>query len=599
MFKVNIFSSNVIANAVCDYINLHKLNIYKFVCVFLGGFVVTIFDAISIAVIIPLLNIIANLQGVGFDGEGTPQIFQMFGDWLDTVGIPRSPGAYIGLIISAMLAKQFIYYFQRRALLRMMQDAGYSCRSYLFRRIVWAKIELFSSLTSGNIVNHLDRECYMSGTVIFSFVESARILLMACAYMAMLIAISPQMTFFTIATFVLITLSSQIQVKMASRFSNDLIYKNGKFRNTMNEYVAGVRTIKSFKRENLFSQRFEEEAADIAEVNFRHKMSYSLMRVAVEPVTLICLLVSMYVGFVVLEITFPIFVGFMGILVRLSMQSSDFNTARIDLMSNLQSFFAVRQMVERASVGSAQQSCAEKMTFTKISLHDVGYEFPGATNGIVEINMTLEVGQRIGIVGKSGSGKTTLVDVLSGMRVATTGDFFVDGKKMLPEEFARIQENAAVVGQDVFLFQGSIRDNVLFSDQETMPANYREVLESACVSEFVALEDEGDLRKLGLGGDGLSGGQKQRIAIARALVAKKKLLVFDEATSALDAQAENAIAETIRNLPNDVMVVIVSHRPKLLEGCDVIYNLTAGRIVDTYVSCQNKTAFEKANFIDR
>lgn len=209
----------------------------------------------------------------------------------------------------------------------------------------------------------------------------------------------------------------------------------------------------------------------------------------------------------------------------------------------------------------------------------VGYVYPDGSRALVDVDLALQRGEALGVVGPSGSGKSTLVQLLLRLRTPTEGRYLVNGWPAAEYDVASWSNAVSLVPQEPKLIAGTIAENIRFlrdtiTDEQVVRASRMAGLE-ADLRAF----PEGLDRVVGPRDRALSGGQRQRLAIARALAGGPSLLVLDEPTSALDAECERVIAETLASLKGTVTVIVIAHRPGTLERCDRIVLLEAGRIV--------------------
>ena len=193
-----------------------------------------------------------------------------------------------------------------------------------------------------------------------------------------------------------------------------------------------------------------------------------------------------------------------------------------------------------------------------------------------DVNLTINKGDKVAFIGESGSGKSTLVDLIIGLDAPTLGEIKIDDIVLDECNFQSWRSQIGYIPQHVYLFDGSVRDNICFGrdvDEELVEL----VARQARVSTF--LQDKQGLDTLvGEGGIQLSGGQKQRIAIARALYGKPEILVLDEATSSLDNETEQKIMSEIYGVSKDKTLIIVAHRLSTIEGCNRVYTLDRGLV---------------------
>lgn len=217
----------------------------------------------------------------------------------------------------------------------------------------------------------------------------------------------------------------------------------------------------------------------------------------------------------------------------------------------------------------------------KIQFEKVTFSYPGTTKKILdEADMVIPYGASVGIKGPSGAGKTTVVDVLLGLLKMQTGEILCDGIAVSEYMNAWLSQ-VGYISQSVYMLDDSIRANVAFGipKDEMNEEKVRNVLKEAQLLEFTEQLPEGLDTKIGEQGVRLSGGQKQRIGIARALYRDPEVLIFDEATSALDNDTEAAVMAAIDSFKGKKTMIIIAHRLRTIENCDIIYEVKDGKIV--------------------
>ena len=214
----------------------------------------------------------------------------------------------------------------------------------------------------------------------------------------------------------------------------------------------------------------------------------------------------------------------------------------------------------------------------QIEIRDVSFKYKSDPQIIInQANVIIPFGSKVGIVGKTGSGKSTLMDILMGLLIPTNGDVQIDGQTLNQSNIKSWQSKISFVPQKIFLFDGTIIDNVAFGNEVDESRIY-EVLEKVDLFNFVNSKSEKLYFRIGEDGHRLSGGQRQRIAIARALYSGAKVLIFDEATSALDIDTEKEIVEMLSKLSKEYSQFYITHRNSTLVYCDLILNIGNGNI---------------------
>lgn len=218
----------------------------------------------------------------------------------------------------------------------------------------------------------------------------------------------------------------------------------------------------------------------------------------------------------------------------------------------------------------------------RLELDVVSYRYPNAeTPGLEGISLSIQAGERIGIVGSTGAGKTTLADIVLGLLTPTGGRLIADGTEITPERIRSWQQSVGYVPQDIFLTDATVAENIALGLPPS-DIDHKRIVEAARIAQidsFIRAElPNGYATRIGERGVRLSGGQRQRIGIARALYHDADLIVFDEATSALDNLTEAEVMAAIDGLPGSKTVLMIAHRLSTVKTCDRILVLDRGRV---------------------
>lgn len=236
---------------------------------------------------------------------------------------------------------------------------------------------------------------------------------------------------------------------------------------------------------------------------------------------------------------------------------------------------------------NSDQSNSSALSFNHyIEFKDVSYQYPsGKKLSVDSLNLRVEKGQKIGIIGKSGSGKTTIINILLRFLKEQSGGIYIDDKKITISEENQWRQLIGYVKQNVFIIDGDFYENIAFgvARDEVDKDKLNSVLKLSKLDEVVGKSPLGLNSNIGENGTKLSGGQRQRIAIARALYKEAQILVFDEATSALDTETEKEITESIEAISKENKTMfIIAHRITTLKNCDVIYEMQDGKIIGAF-----------------
>jgi ATP-binding cassette subfamily B protein len=220
--------------------------------------------------------------------------------------------------------------------------------------------------------------------------------------------------------------------------------------------------------------------------------------------------------------------------------------------------------------------------FSTLELVDVTYRYPNSNKDtLLNINLVINKGDRLGVKGRSGSGKSTLLDIISGLKMPTSGSIKVNGRTLNLTSIASIRRYVGLLSQGTYLMKGSIVENIAFG-VDTSSVDIEKVLSSIDQShsrEFIRNDNIFSFEGVSENGGNLSGGQKQRLGIARALYFDKDVLLFDEATSALDNKTEQEVIKAIDSLDKSKTIIVSAHRLTTLDTCNRIIEMSEGQLI--------------------
>lgn len=216
----------------------------------------------------------------------------------------------------------------------------------------------------------------------------------------------------------------------------------------------------------------------------------------------------------------------------------------------------------------------------EIRIENLDFEYETGRPVIKNINLKIEAGTMVGIVGKTGAGKSTIANLIARLYDAKSGSIFIDGTDVRNLTFSQLRKNVGMVSQDIFLFMGTIADNIRYSKPD---ATFEEVVAAAKAAhahDFIMSLPDAYETRVGSGGQGLSGGERQRISIARAIMQNPKILILDEATAAMDTNTERKIQQSISELKKGRTTIAIAHRLSTLKDADKIAVISNGEIVE-------------------
>lgn len=388
-------------------------------------------------------------------------------------------------------------------------------------------------------------------------------------------------------------LTYAITRRYLKRLGKDRVAANSMRFRTATEAFGGVKVIKLLCREQEYLTRYASFSRRMAcvEVLVNTIASvplYALQAFALGGMMLICILMldtDAYGKQNAVESILPL----LGVIAFAGQRLMPELSVIYHSLSKLQAGRAAVDVVYDDLVATENEYRLQSSTQTlalrqSLQLRNISYRYPSAeTLGLDDINLTIQAGERLGIVGTSGAGKTTLADIILGLLRPHNGEFVADGTPITDENVRSWMQDVGYVPQDVFLTDSSIAENIALGI-DPKHINLDKVQDAARIAqldEFI-LHDlpNGYDTLVGERGVRLSGGQIQRIGIARALYNNPDLIVFDEATSALDNVTEQEVMAAIDALPGGKTIILIAHRLSTVKRCDRIALLDKGKLVD-------------------
>lgn len=248
------------------------------------------------------------------------------------------------------------------------------------------------------------------------------------------------------------------------------------------------------------------------------------------------------------------------------------------------SFFSIEKIFEVLDsvpeIRDKENAIELKREHNRIQFTNVDFEYIKDQPVLKNVNLYINKGEKVALVGNSGGGKTTIVNLLPRFYDVTSGFVSIDGIDIRDYTLESLRQNIAVVFQDNFLFSGTIRENIMLGNENANSEQLDKAVKMAYLDDFIASLPQGLDTQIGERGILLSGGQKQRVAIARAFLKDAPIIILDEATSALDNKAEAIVQKAIDNLMQDKTVFIIAHRLSTVRNADKIVVVTYGEVVE-------------------
>lgn len=484
----------------------------------------------------------------------------------------------------------FLYYVQHS----FITNSQYRISRDLLKVYLNRPYEFYLNASTGDIM----RTVYSDSTGIFNlllqcmqFITEFMVAIFLGTY---LLIIDPVMTIVMGVLLVGITLISSAFLKpRISRIGEESRQQQSKMYKTIMQSINSVKDVKVYGKEDAFLGIYRKYGKRYYNLARDHEVLSSVPRLAIEAFSLSGVLAYMAVMMKLgqdVQTMVPQLSAFAVAAVRLLPSASRINTYLANIAYYRPTLDYVYANVELPK--NVDERVAEKKTAQvtdKLAFHDcikveqLYYKYPNTDKYIFEnARMQVPYGKSVGIMGPSGAGKTTVVDIMLGLLRVESGTITCDGVNVL-EHYGQWLANIGYISQTINMVDDTIRANIAFGvDVDDIDdARVWQVLEEAQLADFVRNLPNGINTVIGERGVRISGGQRQRVGIARALYHDPEILILDEATSALDNDTEAAIMEAIENFHGRKTMLIIAHRLKTIENCDIIYKVENGKITES------------------
>lgn len=500
-----------------------------------------------------------------------------------------------------LLALIFIFIFKNLYLLLLyyvqhsfITNSQYRISRDLLKVYLNRPYEFYLNASTGDIM----RTVYSDSTGIFNlllqcmqFITEFMVAIFLGTY---LLIIDPVMTIVMGILLVGITLLSSAFLKpRISRIGEESRQQQSKMYKTIMQSINSVKDVKVYAKEDAFLGIYRKYGKRYYNLARDHEVLSSVPRLAIEAFSLSGVLAYMAVMMKLgqdVQTMVPQLSAFAVAAVRLLPSASRINTYLANIAyyrPTLDYVYANVELPENVDERAAEAKAVvetDKLKFHDcIKVEQLYYKYPNTNKYIFEnAQMQVSYGKSVGIMGPSGAGKTTVVDIMLGLLRAESGTITCDGVNVL-EHYGQWLANIGYISQTINMVDDTIRANIAFGvDVDDIDdARVWQVLEEAQLADFVRNLPNGINTVIGERGVRISGGQRQRVGIARALYHDPEILILDEATSALDNDTEAAIMEAIENFHGRKTMLIIAHRLKTIENCDMIYKVENGKIMES------------------
>jgi ABC-type multidrug transport system fused ATPase/permease subunit len=545
--------------------------------------VVSVMEAATTALAMPLLLALGNDQSSAAPGDSKLQ--QHLSGLLGLFPPRRQLLALACTILVTTAVKNACLYLSQVNINKLQLQVGADVRRRCVGRLLSLGLQFHSQSKLGELLSYTGEHSERVARLTSYVLESTLDVLVICLLLVVLVSISPLLTLLTLASLALVFLGVQRTVRSVQVYSKRATEMIDETSSLIAEVVGGIRVVKSFDAEARERSRVEAalQARYDAELGAYKHLS------AVTPLTETCglavLLLLMVIGSSFTggaqPAALPLLLTFILALMRVLPRVTHLNSMRSQFSLLSGSLRVVEKFLGRTPAGQAGGGGRRLRGIRReLSFENVSFTFsPDGEPTLRNVSFTMKKGTVTALVGPSGGGKSTIADLAMRFHDPDSGRITIDGTDIREFDSGSLRRAFAMVSQDTFLFNASLRDNIAYGCPQ---ATERQVVEAALKAhayEFIEKLPRGLETVVGNRGLKLSGGQRQRIAIARAILRNPSILILDEATSALDTTSERIVQRAIEDVSRGRTVLVIAHRLSTVEKADKIVFVKGGAVL--------------------
>lgn len=560
----------------------------------LFNFLTSLFSLFSFAAIAPFLAILFKtidqnlVKPEKFELSSQGLLNQMnyfLSTYIEEKGSEAALLLFCGIIVLMFLLKNVTTYFATYHLAKIRSGVVRDLRKAIYNKVLQLPMSFFTTEKKGNILSKSTNDIQeieksILGALEMMFRDPPKFFL----YLITLFIMSWQLTLFVL---VLLPISGFLISRIAKslkRKAKKGQIKLGDVLTLLEETLSGIRIIKAFNAEEELSGKFNKENDSHFRINTKIQRRQALASPLSEFMGAILIsLILWFGGRLVLNpeptLTGEFFITFIVIFSQLISPAKSFSTAFFKIQKGAASLDRIKELLkEDLRVKEIKNPKILPPLANSIEFRNVGFKYD-QDFVLKDINLKINKGEMVALVGPSGGGKSTLADMLPRFYDPTEGEILIDGENIKNLKIQDIRDQMGIVTQESILFNDSVFNNITLGSDETREEPVIEAAKIANAHEFILQSKDGYNSKVGERGGKLSGGQRQRISIARAVFKNPPILILDEATSALDTESEKQVQEALDNLMENRTTLVIAHRLSTIQHADKIVVIENGNIV--------------------
>ena len=461
-------------------------------------------------------------------------------------------------------------------------------REICIERFMELGLSFYVKNSTSEMLGYINEQAQRSERYLNDLIDIAREVITITFLLIFLIILSPVLTLITFFCITILAVSIHTLIKKINLQGQKSSNEIENLSNLVSEILNGIRVIKSFNTEGKEIENAKRSINNRFKAEFSSYSLYTAVAPLTETLGILALIIILFVGtnFIFSRnshgTNLPVLLTFTLTLLRTLPRVNSLNNLRSECSLFRGSFESIQTFLSSTASSSLSNGKLRYQGFQNEILFKNIY-FTYSTNPeptLKNINLSIVKGKTTALVGASGCGKSTLIDLIMRFYDPDNGSIFIDGIDLRDLQIGTWRRSIALVSQDTFLFNCSIRENISYGKEDATDEEILEASRKAYILDFIEELPNGLDTIVGNRGTRLSGGQRQRIAIARAILCNPDILILDEATSSLDSNSEKIVQKAIDEVSQNRTVIVIAHRLSTIENADNIVVMEEGKIVE-------------------